>query len=79
MAQSLILSVGADGRFAGMVVTELVRRGFRPGNGSQSRKCWEGPSERTSGGGHGRSARSEDPLRAIPGGNRDRFVDTSWN
>src|SRR6202047_693140 len=27
MAQSLILSVGADGRFAGMVVAELVRRG----------------------------------------------------
>jgi uncharacterized protein YbjT (DUF2867 family) len=27
MAQSLILSVGADGRFAGTVVAELVRRG----------------------------------------------------
>jgi uncharacterized protein YbjT (DUF2867 family) len=27
MAQSLILSVGADGRFAGMVVAELVRCG----------------------------------------------------
>jgi uncharacterized protein YbjT (DUF2867 family) len=27
MAQPLILSVGADGRFAGMVVAELVRRG----------------------------------------------------
>jgi uncharacterized protein YbjT (DUF2867 family) len=26
MAQSLILSVGADGRFAGMVTAELVRR-----------------------------------------------------
>jgi len=27
MAQSLILSVGTDGRFAGMVAAELVRRG----------------------------------------------------
>jgi len=27
MAQSLILSVGADGRFAGVVVAEFVRRG----------------------------------------------------
>jgi len=28
MTQSLILSFGADGRFAGMVVAELVRRGL---------------------------------------------------